>query len=317
MITLFQNSFPGVFDPWSLKEEISFCNSAGECGYERLKDFGILLVNGSIGDIEIAKNGYCINPCNTAIAYSNEGPKVLPDYYDKVRNQDFLSAFIGIDTNPEYLTKIFGKHIQNIYQSGCCAPFNYITNWANKQNFCAVFTRITDTKFDRYSKYDLAPQKKEIVNSAYSYFGENFHIYGTGFPHCSTFFGEVGSNTNWQQNKLDRLAQYKFNMCIENSDFDRYVTEKIMHALIARSIPIYFGTESVKKLIPKELFINIRDFETYDDCWNYVRSLSEQRIQSMIADIDNFVRDSKNTYLIDSLRWADEIVRLCKDKGII
>ena len=318
MITLFQNYFPKMFDPWTLKEEISLCNAKGECGYERLKDFGIFLVDTNHGDIEIAKNGVSKSPHEKSIAYSNEGPKVLPKYYSDISLYPFFAgSFVGIDIDEQYIKKVLQYSVPNLYQGGCCAPYDYQTKWKNKTEFISIFTRISKTQFTQFMKYDLTDKKISITESAIKYFETKFHVYGNGFSKFPSFRGEIGADSNWQRNKLDILAKYKFNICLENSDFDRYVTEKIMHSLIARSIPVYYGTESVKKLIPLQLLINIRDFENLNDCWKHIQSMTESEIQSKICDIDSFVSDPKNTYPIDSLRWADEIVRLCKNIGVI
>lgn len=46
---------------------------------------------------------------------------------------------------------------------------------------------------------------------------------------------------NFNNNKLNYLQEYKFNICPENSASDGYVTEKIIESLLAGCIPIYNG----------------------------------------------------------------------------
>lgn len=45
--------------------------------------------------------------------------------------------------------------------------------------------------------------------------------------------------------KLDFLRNYKFTIAFENSSVDGYVTEKLVDAFLAQTIPIYFGSPSV------------------------------------------------------------------------
>lgn len=45
--------------------------------------------------------------------------------------------------------------------------------------------------------------------------------------------------------KLKLLAQYKFSLCYENSSYPGYVTEKLLHAKVAGTIPIYWGSRTV------------------------------------------------------------------------
>lgn len=48
----------------------------------------------------------------------------------------------------------------------------------------------------------------------------------------------------YNDNKLDYLRQFKFNLCPENSNNEGYVTEKIFDALTAGCIPIYWGANN-------------------------------------------------------------------------
>ena len=45
----------------------------------------------------------------------------------------------------------------------------------------------------------------------------------------------------YNNNKLEYMKQFKFNICPENMDANQYVTEKIFEALYAGTIPIYHG----------------------------------------------------------------------------
>lgn len=47
--------------------------------------------------------------------------------------------------------------------------------------------------------------------------------------------------TDWKQSKVSFISNYKFTIAFENTAMGGYSTEKILHPLIARSIPIYWG----------------------------------------------------------------------------
>lgn len=56
--------------------------------------------------------------------------------------------------------------------------------------------------------------------------------------------GSFLNNTNelkkeYDDNKIEYLKHYKFNICPENSDKQYYVTEKLIHSIMAGCIPIY------------------------------------------------------------------------------
>jgi len=64
-----------------------------------------------------------------------------------------------------------------------------------------------------------------------------------------------------QKYKIDFISNYKFTIASENSLGNGYVTEKIIHPLSIGSIPIYWGSEFVKKDFNKKCFIYYDDYE--------------------------------------------------------
>lgn len=61
------------------------------------------------------------------------------------------------------------------------------------------------------------------------------------------------------------ISQYKFNIAFENSRSNGYTTEKIMDAMIANSLPIYWGDPLIGKDFNIRSFVNISDFKDIDD----------------------------------------------------
>lgn len=49
---------------------------------------------------------------------------------------------------------------------------------------------------------------------------------------------------NYEYQKLKTLSQYKFSMCYENGSYPGYVTEKLLHAKVAGTVPIYWGNQT-------------------------------------------------------------------------
>lgn len=54
--------------------------------------------------------------------------------------------------------------------------------------------------------------------------------------------------------KWRTLSDYKYSLVIENSDDEYYISEKIFDALICGAMPVYYGSEKIFELIPKEWF---------------------------------------------------------------
>lgn len=56
------------------------------------------------------------------------------------------------------------------------------------------------------------------------------------------------------------ISQYKFTIACENSSYAGYVTEKLLHALQANTVPIYWGAPDVALDFNPARFINVHDF---------------------------------------------------------
>jgi hypothetical protein len=67
------------------------------------------------------------------------------------------------------------------------------------------------------------------------------------------------------EDKLEFLRNYKFTIAFENSSYPGYTTEKIIHAFIANTIPIYWGNPLITKDFNPKAFINCHDFASFED----------------------------------------------------
>jgi hypothetical protein len=80
------------------------------------------------------------------------------------------------------------------------------------------------------SRKVLTPQQIFRVNYAESV-KDKIDVYGRGFNEISS--------------KEDGLNDYMFSICIENTTFDSYFTEKILDCFATGTIPIYKGTKKI------------------------------------------------------------------------
>ena len=79
--------------------------------------------------------------------------------------------------------------------------------------------------------------------------------------------------SDWQSKQLDIYKDYKFVIAFENKYVDGNLTEKILSPLLVGSIPIYWGAPDVAECINPECFINVNDFDSFDDCIEYVKKV--------------------------------------------
>ncbi|MHB8520301.1 MAG: glycosyltransferase family 10 domain-containing protein [Limisphaerales bacterium] len=63
-----------------------------------------------------------------------------------------------------------------------------------------------------------------------------------------------------EADKLAFLRPYKFNICFENESLAGYTTEKIVQAMQARCVPIYWGDPRIQEEFNPRSFLNYFDF---------------------------------------------------------
>ncbi|MEI6490419.1 MAG: glycosyltransferase family 10 [bacterium] len=66
-------------------------------------------------------------------------------------------------------------------------------------------------------------------------------------------------------NKLEFEMSHKFSIAFENSSRSGYTTEKLTTALLARTIPIYWGNPDIGKEFNDERFINCHKYKNFDE----------------------------------------------------
>ena len=62
---------------------------------------------------------------------------------------------------------------------------------------------------------------------------------------------------------IDFVSNYKFIVALENTNEEEYITEKILHGLLSKTIPIYWGARTAFKYFNKDRMLYIED-ETDD-----------------------------------------------------
>ncbi|TBW26623.1 glycosyltransferase family 10 domain-containing protein [Gramella sp. KN1008] len=73
------------------------------------------------------------------------------------------------------------------------------------------------------------------------------------------------NDPTWMFSKLDFQSRCKFTIAFENSSSPGYTTEKLMHAFLANSIPIYWGDPLVEKDFNSRAFINCHHYNSLEE----------------------------------------------------
>lgn len=84
------------------------------------------------------------------------------------------------------------------------------------------------------------------------------------------------------EDKIETISNYKFAVCFENVAYPGYITEKIIDCLVAGIIPLYLGAPDVADFIPQDIFINVKNFDNFQQLNKYMESIPEKTAMKMI-----------------------------------
>jgi hypothetical protein len=75
------------------------------------------------------------------------------------------------------------------------------------------------------------------------------------------------------ENKLEYEMKHKFSIAFENSSRSGYTTEKLINALMAKTIPIYWGNPAIHREFNTKRFINCHDYSSFEDVLEVVKKI--------------------------------------------
>ena len=146
-------------------------------------------------------------------------------------------------------------------------PMNNVTPDMAHRDFCSFVvyddsSRIGSQLRIKFTQY-LSEHYKHVVCP-----GRVLHNYDA--PEFSARF-----SSDWNNSKRLLLSRYKFNIAFENTNTDGYITEKIVDAFYANTIPIYWGSEGNTLPFPKNAMIYANDYPDFPSLINRIRELDE------------------------------------------
>lgn len=131
--------------------------------------------------------------------------------------------------------------------------------------------------------YDLNPVRMDLALRGAR--AGRIDLYGKGFPdglsrgsadnqartHTGVPDDYDGPTDQRHPLKLHLLRKYPFNLCLENTDYGYYITEKIWQSILCRCLPIYYSRHNrIYDFFPADSFINAADFDGYDDLIRFI-----------------------------------------------
>lgn len=237
------------------------------------------------------------------ILLCNETPIVIPYDYWKILHIFFKKVYTWNDD------LVDNKKYFKIYLPQDSLGLNTILKKFQNKKF---LTLINANKSALFPFKVLSPFGKELYSErikAIEFFEKNipdkFFLYGRGwdrpkkynftenifgFKKYSTYKGEIKIG-----GKVELLSNFKYCICFENiTNVNGFITEKIFDCFKAKCIPIYWGATNIEKYIPKNCFIDFRDFGyDYEKLLIFLNEIDENRYNEYIANTEKLLSNEK------------------------
>ena len=98
-------------------------------------------------------------------------------------------------------------------------------------------------------------------------------------------------------NKQDILIHSRFSIVYENiKGLKGYITEKIFDAFVAGNVPVYWGAEDIDNYIPKECFIDRRNFKNHQELYKFLKNMPEKQYLDYQKYIKNFIENQSEEF---------------------
>ena len=162
------------------------------------------------------------------------------------------------------------------------------------------------------NRWSYMPQSTySFRKRAYRYFmrafPDGFDLYGQGWNKPCVFYERVLGHpmfASWRGEiedswdaKVRTIAKYKFALCFENSASEPgYISEKITDCFCARCVPIYYGSKGTDELIPRDAWIDLRDFRNFRELARFIEEMDEARYNRYIGAIDRFMASDRLSF---------------------
>lgn len=93
--------------------------------------------------------------------------------------------------------------------------------------------------------------------------------------HLNNYGDEILGVKNWTETNIAFQRHYKFSIAFENNTHRGYTTEKLIHPMLAGSIPIYWGDPEVGKVFNTRSFIACHEFDSLEEVVERIREIDQ------------------------------------------
>lgn len=244
-----------------------------------------------------------------------ESPFVAGRFYVQLKKHSSLFKYVmlypGMKRQVSSKTIFLPMHLPEFFSQEHFDPYTFdqkkhLTYIASNKDITSIIKTIMLKALYGFSVKNIYGQRKKLI----AFFSQknDFDLYGRGWDSETSEYikkvykGEV-------DDKEKKLREYKFVLCLENTLFPGYITEKIFDCFFAQTVPVYLGAPDIEQYIPKNTFINISDFKNTEELDTFLRSIDEATYKKYLKNIDTFLK-SESYAKFSHEKFAADIITL-------
>jgi alpha(1,3/1,4) fucosyltransferase len=110
--------------------------------------------------------------------------------------------------------------------------------------------------------------------------------------------------------KIDFMSKYKFHIAFENARLPGYTTEKLPQAMMARTLPVYWGNPRVAEDFNPRSFVDASDFPSLDALVEHIIQLDQDDAKYMQFFSQPYFPGNKPTEWFDHNRVLDRFEQI-------
>lgn len=246
------------------------------------KNTDILIFHDIMDSLEVILNTIKANPYVKLVYLPNEPNFVIPFHHERVLPK------LPVDLILTWNDRIIG-HAEHIKQLKIGQPVlneELIPNisFEEKKFICSIFA---------YKPSNALGTLFEERISAVEFFDEmpnGIDLFGVGWEQAELpFISSAYKGTCKSKRAVQQY--YKFAIAYENiGTLPGLITEKIFDCFSAGVVPIYLGAPNITDYIPKTCFIDMRDFDSYQDLYTYLDTMGKERYQQYLDAVKEFLK---------------------------
>ena len=209
--------------------------------YKKYKNIYKLLINTKSTNLKEYKPDFIIDTTNDV--------KHIPENVKMVYIPHYVLSFYERFRNvPNSLIKSSEYNSDQILQA--------------KSKFCAFLYHNCEVKYR--SKFFHTLSKYKQVDALGKCLSKN--------KKCDRFFFKE-NKMSYHDLAVMKYRSYKFVICFESKKKSGYISEKIINAMLANTIPIYYGPNEIVDHFNKKSFINSNDYDSFDELVEFVKKV--------------------------------------------